>query len=51
VTLSHKTLSALPNDASVRLQEKFGFRKVAHFQQIGFKFGRWIGVGYWQLIL
>jgi L-amino acid N-acyltransferase YncA len=42
---------ALPNEASVCLQERFGFRKIAHFQQIGFKLGRWIDVGYWQLIL
>jgi L-amino acid N-acyltransferase YncA len=42
---------ALPNEASVRLQERFGFRKIAHFEQIGFKLGRWIDVGYWQLIL
>jgi L-amino acid N-acyltransferase YncA len=42
---------ALPNEASVRLHEKFGFRKVAHFEQVGFKFNRWIDVAYWQLIL
>jgi phosphinothricin acetyltransferase len=42
---------ALPNDASVALHEKFGFRKVAHLEQVGFKFDRWIDVGYWQLIL
>ncbi len=41
---------ALPNDASVRLHERFGFEKVAHFRQIGFKFGKWIDVGYWELI-
>ena len=41
---------ALPNDASVRLHEKFGFQKVAHFKESGFKFGRWIDVGYWQLV-
>lgn len=41
---------ALPNDASVRLHEKFGFRKVAHFNESGFKFGGWIDVGYWQLL-
>ena len=39
---------ALPNDASVALHEKFGLRKVAHFQEVGFKFDRWIDVGYWQ---
>lgn len=42
---------SLPNAASVALHEKFGFRKVAHFQQVGFKFGQWIDVGYWQLSL
>lgn len=42
---------ALPNEASVRLHEKFGFKKVAHFEQVGFKFNRWIDVAYWQLIL
>lgn len=39
---------ALPNPASVALHEKLGFRKVAHFEEQGTKFGRWIDVGYWQ---
>ena len=42
---------ALPNDASVALHEKFGFRQVARFQEVGFKFYRWIDVGYWQRTL
>lgn len=42
---------ALPNEASVRLHEKLGFRQVAHFHDVGFKFGRWVDVGYWQLIV
>jgi phosphinothricin acetyltransferase len=42
---------SLPNVASVRLHEKFGFQKVAHFREVGRKFDRWIDVGYWQLIL
>jgi L-amino acid N-acyltransferase YncA len=42
---------ALPNEASIRLHERLGFRNIAHFQKIGFKLGRWIDVGYWQLIL
>jgi len=42
---------ALPNDASVALHEKFGMRKVAHFAEVGFKFDRWIDVGYWQRTL
>jgi phosphinothricin acetyltransferase len=41
----------LPNAASVGLHEKFGFGKVAHFREVGFKFGRWLDVGYWQRTL
>ena len=41
---------SLPNEASVRLHEKLGFLKVAHFKEVGYKFGGWIDVGYWQLI-
>lgn len=39
---------ALPNAASVKLHERLGFEKVAHFKEVGFKFNRWIDVGYWQ---
>ncbi len=42
---------ALPNEASIAFHEKFGFSKVAHFRQVGFKFNRWIDVGCWQLVL
>lgn len=42
---------ALPNAASVALHERLGFRKVAHFEQVGYKQDRWIDVGYWQLLL
>lgn len=42
---------ALPNKASVGLHEKIGFTKVAHFTEVGYKFDRWIDVGYWQCIL
>ena len=41
---------ALPNAASVALHEACGFRKVAHLEQVGFKFGGWIDVGYWQIV-
>ena len=40
---------ALPNEASVALHERLGFVKVAHLREVGFKFDRWIDVGYWQL--
>tara|TARA_R110001592_G_scaffold193091_1_gene440179 strand:+ start:554 stop:1036 length:483 start_codon:yes stop_codon:yes gene_type:complete len=39
---------ALPNEGSVALHEKFGFEKVGHFPAVGFKFNRWIDMGYWQ---
>jgi L-amino acid N-acyltransferase YncA len=38
----------LPNPASVALHERLGFTQVAHFKEVGYKFGRWIDVGYWQ---
>lgn len=41
---------SLPNGASERLHENFGFKKVAHFKDVGYKFDQWIDVGYWQLI-
>ena len=42
---------SLPNVTSVRLHEKMGFHKVAHFREIGYKFGKWVDVGHWELIL
>jgi L-amino acid N-acyltransferase YncA len=42
---------SLPNDASVALHEKFAMHKVAHFEEVGYKFGNWVDVGYWQLKL
>lgn len=40
-----------PNPASVRLHESFGFRHVACFERVGWKFGRWHDVGYWEVVL
>ena len=39
---------ALPNPASEALHERFGMEKVAHFKEVGRKFGKWIDVGHWQ---
>jgi phosphinothricin acetyltransferase len=41
----------IPNDNSVRLHEKFGFKQISHMKEIGRKFDKWRDVGYWQLIL
>jgi phosphinothricin acetyltransferase len=42
---------SLPNAASVALHERLGFVKIGHFPAVGWKLGRWIDVGYWQLQL
>ena len=40
---------ALPNEPSVRLHERLGFVPAGRLVRIGYKFGRWIDVGNWQL--
>lgn len=42
---------ALPNPGSVAFHERCGFRKVAHFPEVGRKFGQWVDVGFWQVVL
>jgi L-amino acid N-acyltransferase YncA len=42
---------SLPNEASVALHERMGFRRAAVFSGVGYKFGRWIDVGWWHLDL
>jgi phosphinothricin acetyltransferase len=41
----------LPNSASIGLHEAFGFVKVGQLREVGRKFGQWLDVGYWQLVL
>lgn len=41
----------MPNDASVAFHQALGFTRVGVFRNIGFKFGRWWDVGWWQLDL
>ncbi|MBL7900035.1 MAG: N-acetyltransferase [Crocinitomicaceae bacterium] len=41
----------LPNDTSVKMHERMGFEKAAHFKKVGYKFGQWCDVGYWQKTL
>jgi L-amino acid N-acyltransferase YncA len=41
----------LPNEASVGLHEALGFEPVGVYRRIGFKFGAWRDVGWWQLAL
>jgi phosphinothricin acetyltransferase len=39
------------NDASIRLHRSFGFEEVAHFRQVGYKFGRWLDLKFLELLL
>ncbi|MEU0256953.1 N-acetyltransferase family protein [Streptomyces sp. NPDC006184] len=39
---------AQPNEASVRLHERFGFRRVGIFQEVGRKFGRYWDVAWYE---
>ena len=42
---------ALPNPASIRLHEAFGFKLIGTYKEVGFKGGQWLDVGWWELIL
>ena len=42
---------SLPNAASIALHEGLGFEAIGTFREVGWKLGRWIDVGYWQLRL
>lgn len=39
------------NTASIRLHRRFGFQHAGTIRQVGFKFGRWLDLDFYQLIL
>lgn len=39
------------NNISIRLHEHLGFTEVAHFRQVGFKFGRWLDLKFFERLL
>ncbi|MDR0836019.1 MAG: GNAT family N-acetyltransferase [Tannerella sp.] len=39
----------IPNEKSISLHEKLGFKQVSEFKEVGFKFGKWLDVGDWEL--
>lgn len=41
----------LPNAQSVGLHESMGFTKIGIYPAVGYKMGRWLDVGWWQLAL
>ena len=42
---------ALPNPGSIALHEAVGFEHVGIYRQVGYKFGRWHDVSWWQRTL
>ena len=41
----------LPNEGSVGIHESMGFQLVGVYKEVGYKFGGWHDVGWWQLSL
>ncbi len=39
------------NLPSIQLHKSFGFEEVAHFKQVGYKFGRWLDLKFFELVL
>jgi L-amino acid N-acyltransferase YncA len=42
---------ALPNDASIGVHQAVGFQHIGVFHNIGYKFGKWHDVSWWELEL
>jgi phosphinothricin acetyltransferase len=42
---------ALPNAGSIALHEAVGFKHLGTYKEVGYKFGSWRDVGWWQLLL
>jgi L-amino acid N-acyltransferase YncA len=41
----------IANAASIAMHEKLGFKHAGTIEHAGFKFGRWLDLGFWQLLL
>jgi phosphinothricin acetyltransferase len=49
----HAMIAAIDgeNQISYRLHQSLGFKQVAHFKEVGFKFGRWLDLLFMELLL
>lgn len=49
----HSVISGITagNNTSLRLHEKFGFQRIGSFREVGWKFGQWQDVLFYQLFL
>ena len=47
----HVLMAAIcvPNEGSVKLHEKFGFKQVSLMKEVGWKFDQWRDIGHWML--
>jgi phosphinothricin acetyltransferase len=41
----------VPNEESIKMHEKFGFKQVSFMKEVGWKFNQWRDIGHWQLIV
>jgi phosphinothricin acetyltransferase len=50
---THRALSGvtLPNEASIALHHRFGYKRIATFSEVGFKFGRYWDVAWFERAL
>jgi L-amino acid N-acyltransferase len=39
------------NEGSIRFHAQFGFEKVGHLKQVGYKFGRWLDLVFMELLI
>jgi phosphinothricin acetyltransferase len=46
----HAMIAAIDssNSVSISLHQQFGFTEVAHFKQVGYKFGRWLDLKFFE---
>ena len=51
LSLADRRRQRATRPASIALQESLGFQRVAHFKEVGYKFGQWLDVVFLQLML
>ncbi|HWZ04698.1 MAG TPA: GNAT family N-acetyltransferase [Mucilaginibacter sp.] len=39
------------NEISIKLHQSFGFKEVANFKEVGYKFGRWLDLKFLELLI
>jgi phosphinothricin acetyltransferase len=39
------------NEISIKLHRSFGFNEVAEFKEVGYKFGRWLDLKFFEMLI